>query len=69
LIVTSFFCNTFVFDNTFSWARGKNIHYTVEVILPVDTGMASEINLMLENGLTWSDIANSSSDNIMTTKL
>ena len=37
-----------VFDNSFSWARGKRVQYMVEVIGPVDEGMRSEIQGLLK---------------------
>ena len=37
-----------VFDNSFSWARGKRVQYMVEVIGPVDEGMCSEIQGLLK---------------------
>ncbi|BFZ04645.1 hypothetical protein BsWGS_07684 [Bradybaena similaris] len=60
---------TVVFDNTFSWARGKHIHYSVETINPVESEMASEISSMLKNDLSWDDLVNSMSDTIISTRL
>ncbi|KAL8578700.1 hypothetical protein ACOMHN_045688 [Nucella lapillus] len=39
-----------VFDNSFSWARGKRVQYMVEVIGPVEEGMHTEINMLCEEG-------------------
>ncbi|XP_012939201.2 retinal-binding protein [Aplysia californica] len=55
-----------VFDNSFSWARGKTIHYTLELVQPLDEGTASEIRRMLEEGVTLDTLH---SDTILTTKM
>ena len=42
--------DTLVFDNSFSWARAKTVHYAVEVMPPVDDHTASEVKDMLRDG-------------------
>ncbi|KAK7499112.1 hypothetical protein BaRGS_00009659 [Batillaria attramentaria] len=50
-----------VFDNSFSWARGKRVQYMVEVIGPVDDGMRGEITSMMlgQGDTTWDTISDS----------
>lgn len=48
---------TLVFDNSFSWARTKTVHFAVEVLPPVDDFTATEVENMLGDSLDIRSLA------------
>ena len=50
-----------VFDNTYSWARGKTVYYSIVMLPPEDMTTVSDLDMVTHGGI-WGKVAEETED-------